>query len=177
MTVRDDYLARIGALIRDARQHSGMTQAELAAELKTSQSAINRIEKGQQNLTLDMLARIGSALDSELVSVGTSGPSHLRVRGGTTLSGAIDVKSSKNAGVALLCASLLQRRHHDPAQGRPHRRGQPTARGADLDRRQGHLAQRGERPRSRIVPRRLTWPRWTPTPRVAPAASSCSSAR
>ena len=99
MTVRDDYLARIGALIRDARQHSGLTQAELATELKTSQSAINRIEKGQQNLTLDMLARIGSALDSELVSVGTSGPSHLRVAGGTTLSGAIDVKSSKNAGV------------------------------------------------------------------------------
>ncbi|MET0821264.1 MAG: UDP-N-acetylglucosamine 1-carboxyvinyltransferase [Aeromicrobium sp.] len=107
MSVRDDYLSRIGTLIRDARQHSGMTQAELATELRTSQSAINRIEKGQQNLTLDMLARIGSALDSELVSVGTSGPSHLRVAGGTKLSGAIDVKSSKNAGVALLCASLL----------------------------------------------------------------------
>src|SRR5215218_2780248 len=109
MTVRDDYLSRIGALIRDARQHSGLTQAELATELKTSQSAVNRIEKGQQNLTLDMLARIGSALDSELVTVGTSGPSHLRVAGGTTLSGSIDVKSSKNAGVALLCASLLNR--------------------------------------------------------------------
>ena len=107
MTVRDDYLARIGVLIRDARQHSGWTQSELASELKTSQSAVNRIEKGQQNLTLDMLARIGAALDSELVSVGASGPSHLRVVGGTTLSGSIDVKSSKNAGVALLCASLL----------------------------------------------------------------------
>ena len=54
-----------------------------------------------------MIARIGTALDSEIVSVGTSGPSHLRVKGGTQLSGAIDVKSSKNAGVALLCASLL----------------------------------------------------------------------
>ncbi|OUZ08257.1 UDP-N-acetylglucosamine 1-carboxyvinyltransferase [Aeromicrobium sp. PE09-221] len=107
MTERDDYLGRIGTLIRDARQHSGLTQAQLAAELRTSQSAVNRIEKGQQNLTLDMLARIGSALDSEIVSVGTSGPSHLRVKGGTTLKGAIDVKSSKNAGVALLCASLL----------------------------------------------------------------------
>ena len=107
MTERDDYLGRIGTLIRDARQHSGLTQAQLAAQLRTSQSAVNRIEKGQQNLTLDMLARIGSALDSEIVSVGTSGPSHLRVKGGTTLKGSIDVKSSKNAGVALLCASLL----------------------------------------------------------------------
>lgn len=107
MTERDDYLGRIGALIRDARQHGGLTQAQLAAKLNTSQSAINRIEKGQQNLTLDTLARIGEVLDSELVSVGTSGPSHLRVKGGTTLNGSIDVKSSKNAGVALLCASLL----------------------------------------------------------------------
>ena len=39
--------------------------------------------------------------------MGTSGPSHLRVQGETTLSGAIEVKTSKNAGVALLCASLL----------------------------------------------------------------------
>lgn len=107
MSSRDDYLARIGTLIRDARQHSGLTQSELATQLRTSQSAVNRIEKGQQNLTLEMIARIGTALDSEIVSVGTSGPSHLRVKGGTQLSGAIDVKSSKNAGVALLCASLL----------------------------------------------------------------------
>ena len=110
MTQRDDYLSRIGGLIRDARQHSGLTQAQLAAQLRTSQSAINRIEKGAQNLTLDMLARIGSVLDSELVSVNVgaaTGPSHLRVQGGTTLSGTIDVKSSKNAGVALLCATLL----------------------------------------------------------------------
>src|SRR5699024_5742590 len=66
-----------------------------------------RIEQGQQNLTLEMLARIGEALDSEIVALGASGPSHLRVAGGTRLSGSIDVKSSKNAGVALLCASLL----------------------------------------------------------------------
>nr|BFF25872.1 hypothetical protein GCM10025732_38370 [Glycomyces mayteni] len=36
-------------------------------------------------------------------------PRHLRVHGGTLLSGAIDVKTSKNACVALLCASLLNR--------------------------------------------------------------------
>ncbi|KHL11138.1 UDP-N-acetylglucosamine 1-carboxyvinyltransferase [Mumia flava] len=103
----DDYLTRIGNLIRDARKHRGLTQAKLADLLKTSQSAINRIEQGQQNLSLEMLARIGEALDSEFVSLGTSGPSHLRVVGETTLSGSIDVKSSKNAGVALLCAALL----------------------------------------------------------------------
>jgi UDP-N-acetylglucosamine 1-carboxyvinyltransferase len=104
--VHQDYLGRIGNLIRDARKHRGLTQAQLAEVLSTSQSAVNRIERGHQNLSLDMLARIGEALDSEIVSLG-AGPTHLRVTGPTTLSGTIEVKSSKNAGVALLCASLL----------------------------------------------------------------------
>ena len=103
-----DYLGRIGNLIRDARKHRGMTQQQLAEALGTSQSAINRIEKGHQNLSLEMLARFGDALESEIVSVG-AGPTHLRVTGPTTLSGSIEVKTSKNAGVALLCASLLNR--------------------------------------------------------------------
>src|SRR6187402_816094 len=103
-----DYKGRIGNLIRDARKHRGLTQSQLAARLATSQSAINRIEKGHQNLSLEMLARIGSALDSEIVALG-AGPTHLRVSGPTTLSGSIEVKTSKNAGVALLCASLLNR--------------------------------------------------------------------
>jgi len=107
--MNNDYLLRIGQLIRDARTHRGYTQARLASVLGTSQSAINRIEKGHQNLTLETLARIGEALDSEIVSLGASGPMHLRVVGGTPLSGSIDVKSSKNAGVALLCASLLNK--------------------------------------------------------------------
>src|SRR4051795_4427008 len=104
----DDYLSRIGNLIRDARKHRGWTQQQLADVLTTSQSAVNRIERGHQNLSLEMLARIGEALDSEIVSLG-GGPPPLRVTGPTTLSGSIDVKSSKNAGVALLCASLLNR--------------------------------------------------------------------
>ncbi|GAC1379176.1 MAG: UDP-N-acetylglucosamine 1-carboxyvinyltransferase [Marmoricola sp.] len=101
-----DYLARIGHLIRDARKHRGWTQQQLADVLNTSQSAVNRIERGHQNLSLEMLARIGEALDSQIVSIGT-GPAHLRVTGPTTLQGSIDVKTSKNAGVALLCAALL----------------------------------------------------------------------
>jgi UDP-N-acetylglucosamine 1-carboxyvinyltransferase len=41
--------------------------------------------------------------------VGVGGPQHLRVQGGAKLNGTIEVRSSKNAGVALLCASLLNR--------------------------------------------------------------------
>ncbi|EST37322.1 UDP-N-acetylglucosamine 1-carboxyvinyltransferase [Streptomycetaceae bacterium MP113-05] len=103
----DDYLARIGQLIRDARQHRRWTQSQLAEALGTSQSAVNRIERGNQNISLEMIARISEALDSEIVSLGYSGPMHLRVVGGRRLSGSIAVKTSKNACVALLCASLL----------------------------------------------------------------------
>jgi UDP-N-acetylglucosamine 1-carboxyvinyltransferase len=105
--MRENYLGRIGTLIRDARRHQGLTQNDLADSLGTSQSAVARIEQGKQNLSLEMLARIGQSLDSEFVSMGHSGPQHLRIVGGTKLSGAIDVKTSKNAAVALLCASLL----------------------------------------------------------------------
>jgi UDP-N-acetylglucosamine 1-carboxyvinyltransferase len=104
----EDFKGRIGKLIRDARTHRGLTQQQLAARLQTSQSAVNRIEKGHQNLSLEMVARIGTALDSEIVALG-AGPTHLRITGPTRLSGEIDVKTSKNAGVALLCASLLNR--------------------------------------------------------------------
>src|SRR5690242_16304652 len=103
------YLTRIGTLIRDARRHQGLTQSELADLLGTSQSAVARIEQGKQNLSLEMLARVGEKLDSEFVSLGHSGPQHLRIVGGRKLSGSIPVKTSKNAAVALLCASLLNK--------------------------------------------------------------------
>jgi UDP-N-acetylglucosamine 1-carboxyvinyltransferase len=104
----DAYLQHIGALVRDARKQRGLTQTQLADALATSQSAVARIEQGKQNVSLEILARIGTALDTGLVQLGTRvGPTHLRVVGGQQLSGSIDVKSSKNAAVALLCAALL----------------------------------------------------------------------
>jgi UDP-N-acetylglucosamine 1-carboxyvinyltransferase len=105
--VDDNYLTRIGKLVRLAREHKGWSQAQLGAKLGTSQSAVARIESGKQNIGREMVARIGEALDSEIVSLGFPGPMHLRVVGGRSLSGSIDVKTSKNACVALLCASLL----------------------------------------------------------------------
>ncbi|MCU1586764.1 MAG: transcriptional regulator, family [Frankiales bacterium] len=103
----EEYLIQIGALVRDARKHRGWTQTQLAEALGTSQSAVARVEQGKQNVSLEILARIGTALDTSLVKLGHVGPSHLRVVGGQQLSGSIDVKSSKNAAVALLCACLL----------------------------------------------------------------------
>lgn len=105
----DSYKTKIGILIQETRQSRGLTQAQLAEALKTSQSAINRIEKGGQNISLEMLARISEVLSSQIVSLNQSGTINFRVEGGHTLSGSIAVKTSKNAAVSLLCASLLNR--------------------------------------------------------------------
>src|SRR3954470_1273580 len=102
-------MQRIGTLVRDARRHRGLTQLQLAERLGTSQSAVARIEQGGQNLTLELLGRLSAALGSELINLGPTGPTHLRVAGGHPLRGSVTVKSSKNAAVALLCASLLNR--------------------------------------------------------------------
>ena len=104
-----DYLNKIGSFIQETRQTRNMTQAELAEAVGTSQSAINRIEKGNQNISLDMVARISDVLSSEIVRLNHPGKINFLVDGGNQLSGSIEVKTSKNAAVGLLCASLLNR--------------------------------------------------------------------
>lgn len=105
----DDYKMKIGTLIQEARLNRGLTQAELAKELGTSQSAVNRIEKGGQNISLEMIARISDVLSSNIVTLNNSGKINFRVHGGKQLSGSIEVKTSKNAAVGLLCAALLNK--------------------------------------------------------------------
>ena len=99
---------RLGSLISEIRQIRGLTQSEFAKRLGTSQSAINRIEKGGQNLSLDMLSRISEVLEKPLISVGNQGV-NLAIEGGHELSGEVTLKTSKNAAVGLLCASLLNK--------------------------------------------------------------------
>jgi UDP-N-acetylglucosamine 1-carboxyvinyltransferase len=103
----EDYKAKIGTLIQESRQHRGFTQSQLAEALGTSQSAINRIEKGGQNISLEMIARISDVLSHDIMTLNRPGKLNFRVHGGKKLSGSIEVKTSKNAAVALLCASLL----------------------------------------------------------------------
>lgn len=105
----DDYKAKVGLLIQENRQARGLTQAELAEALGTSQSAINRIEKGGQNMSLEMLSRISEVLSSEILSLNKAGTMNFRINGGKELSGSIEVKTSKNAAVGLLCAALLNK--------------------------------------------------------------------
>ncbi|HYH35937.1 MAG TPA: UDP-N-acetylglucosamine 1-carboxyvinyltransferase [Candidatus Saccharimonadales bacterium] len=99
---------KIGQLIAQVRQEKGLTQAEFARRLNTSQSAVNRMEHGRQNLSLETMGRISDVLNKQLISL-SSGAINLRIEGGQELKGEIALKTSKNATVALLCASLLNK--------------------------------------------------------------------
>ncbi|HEX5448176.1 MAG TPA: UDP-N-acetylglucosamine 1-carboxyvinyltransferase [Candidatus Saccharimonadales bacterium] len=99
---------KIGRLIYQIRQERGLTQSAFARQLGTSQSAVNRIEHGKQNLSLETLGRISDVLNKQLISL-SAGAINLRIEGGHELKGEIELKTSKNAAVAILCASLLNK--------------------------------------------------------------------
>lgn len=99
---------KIGQFIYQVRQERGLTQAEFARRLGTSQSAVNRIEKGGQNLSLETLGRISDVLNKQIISLG-GGAINLRIEGGHELSGSVETKVSKNAAVCLLFAALLNK--------------------------------------------------------------------
>lgn len=98
----------IGARIADVRETLGMTQTTLAKKLRTTQSAIARIEGGKQNVSADMLRRISKALGKNLITL-SPGTLNVTVTGGKKLTGTIETNTSKNGAVGLLCAALLNR--------------------------------------------------------------------
>ena len=98
----------IGARIARLRESMGMTQTDLAKKLKTTQSAVARIEAGGQNVSTDMLRKISSVLHCNLLG-SSPGSVNLSIEGGVPLSGTIETNTSKNGAVGLLCASLLNR--------------------------------------------------------------------
>jgi len=97
---------KIGQFIAQVREEKGLTQGQLARSLKTSQSAVARMEKGLQNLTTEMLAKISGVLKQEIITLAPE-TVNFKIEGGHKLLGKISTNTSKNAAVALLCASLL----------------------------------------------------------------------
>ena len=66
------------------------------------------MEKGQQNFSTLMLSKISRILNQEIITLSDKSLS-FKIEGGSKLGGIVAVKSSKNAAVALLCASLLNK--------------------------------------------------------------------
>ena len=103
------YQQAIGQVIRRLRRDKGWTQKKLAEEVGTSQSAIHRIENGGQNISLELIQKFSAVLGGQILSVNDTVSQNFLIQGGRELHGKITINTSKNAAVALLCASLLNR--------------------------------------------------------------------
>ncbi len=57
---------KIGVILRQAREESGLTQEELARRLKTKKTAISRIENHAEDIKLSTLGRVAAALGKRL---------------------------------------------------------------------------------------------------------------
>jgi len=57
---------KIGALLRQARENSGVTQEEIARKLNTKKSAISRIENHSEDIKLSTLRKYAEALGKEI---------------------------------------------------------------------------------------------------------------
>ncbi len=102
-------LSAIGGMIARLREDRRMTQADLGEKIGTTQSVIARIEKGEQNLSTETLAKLSEALNHEIVSLSKGGTVNFRIEGGRKLSGTIQVRSSKNGAVGVMCAALMNK--------------------------------------------------------------------
>ncbi|MDQ5954448.1 MAG: UDP-N-acetylglucosamine 1-carboxyvinyltransferase, partial [Patescibacteria group bacterium] len=98
---------QIGAFIKTLRERKGITQGDFAKMLSTSQSAVARMEKGEQNFSTDLLNKISTVLGQSIVSINNT--TDFEVNGGKKLHGSIKTNFSKNGSVGLLCASLLNK--------------------------------------------------------------------
>lgn len=103
------YQEAIGQIVERLRREKGWTQTELAKKVKTSQSAIHRIENGRQNISFELTERLQKVLGGQILTVNDTISQSYRIRGGRELKGEAIINTSKNAAVGLLCASLLNR--------------------------------------------------------------------
>ena len=96
---------KIGLFIKKLRDERGMTQGEFAKKLKTSQSAVARIESGNQNVTIEQLMKMGEVLKHNIVSIQDT--IDFSVEGGKKLHGSITTNTSKNGAINMMVASLV----------------------------------------------------------------------
>lgn len=57
---------KIGALLRQAREDSGLTQEQIAKRLNTKKSAISRIENHAEDIKLSTLEKFASVLGRKI---------------------------------------------------------------------------------------------------------------
>ncbi len=105
--IKNETNKHLGFFIKKLREDRGLTQNDFAKLLKTSQSAVARMENGGQNMTTEELNKISEALGRKVLTISDS--IDVEIHGGKKLSGTIDTNTSKNGALGLICASLLNK--------------------------------------------------------------------
>jgi transcriptional regulator with XRE-family HTH domain len=61
----DNLAVKVGEKIRSVRKEKGFSQESLALHTKLDRSYMGRIERGEANITLEMLYQLAKVLDCE----------------------------------------------------------------------------------------------------------------
>lgn len=56
------FYARVGARIRAVRLAKGLSQTEVARRIRGYQQNVSRVERGTENLTLDVILQLANAI-------------------------------------------------------------------------------------------------------------------
>ena len=64
-----DKLIKLGLIIRDKRINLNLTQKELADMISIERKHVSLIENGRQNLTMDTLYKISTALNTTIIDL------------------------------------------------------------------------------------------------------------
>lgn len=65
------YSQKIALLMLDKMEQKGLTQKQLAEQMNCSQQYVSKILKGKENLSLETLSKIESALDIQILTMET----------------------------------------------------------------------------------------------------------
>lgn len=69
MNKRHPNLVKIGKLIREARKQKGYSQEGFAAEAGLGRTYMGRVERGEQNISIQNLVQIALTLKTEVGSL------------------------------------------------------------------------------------------------------------
>jgi DNA-binding XRE family transcriptional regulator len=68
-SVKQNERARLGTMIREAREAKGLSQTELARLSDVPRTNISRIESGRYNVSIDTISRLGAVLGVKIALV------------------------------------------------------------------------------------------------------------
>jgi transcriptional regulator with XRE-family HTH domain len=72
--VKNEPLKTLGERVREARKSLGWTQEDLADHAGIDRSYIGGVERGERNLTFNLLCEICTALDCDIAALTTGIP-------------------------------------------------------------------------------------------------------